>query len=321
MTALKDIPLNEIMLSGEGWDRYVFDVAPRVDALAESIGRVGLNMPLAAVCSDEGCLLICGYARALAARKTGRESVPCFVIKAGDMTDEQLLKLSIEDNRFVRPYHYLDAARILRAFKERCGYDEARLANEIAPLIGVPPAERVVAQYLSLNNLAAPLCRFLVDKGLSLAHALLLAEFDAEDAEDAANLFLRIGANANEAKEAAEILKDLCRIRHCKVRDILGAPEIAGAEKPEARKVLRRMRYPALAAAEETFERLVGKLRLDTNVAVSHSPNFESDLLRLNISARGAEELDSVLSKLKAGVDSGLIREIFAIPKNAAKGV
>jgi len=317
MTALKDIPLNEIMLSGEGWDRYVFNVAPRVDALAESIERVGMNMPLAAVYSDEGCLLICGYARALAARKTGRESVPCFVIKVGDMTEEQLLELSIEDNRFVRPYHYLDSAGILRAFKERCGYDEARLANEIAPLIGVPPSERVVEQYLSLNGLAAPLRRLLVEKGLSLAHALLLAEFGEEDAEEAASLFLRTGANANEAKEAAEILKDLCRIRKCKVRDILGAPEIADAEKSEARKALRRMRYPALAEAEEEFERLVAKLRLDTNVAVSHPPNFENDLLRLNITARSPEELDAALAKLKAGVDSGLIRQIFAIPKTS----
>jgi len=321
MTALTDIPLADIRLTGEGWDRYVFNAAPRTAALVESISRVGINTPFAVLKADDGCTLICGYARALAAKITGRRSVPAFVINAGQMTDEQLLNLSIEDNRFVRPFHYFDAARIFLAYRERCGFDDASLAREIAPRIGVPSGERVVAQYLSLNNLAEPLRRLLAEEGLSFAHALLLADFPAADAETLARLFLRISANANEAREIAEIVRDLGRIRKCAATGIIALPEIAQARKEELRKKLRAMRYPALAAAAETFEKLVGELRLDTNVAVSHSPNFETDLLRINIAARSADELASVLAKLDSALDSGLISQIFSLPKSAAKGV
>jgi ParB-like chromosome segregation protein Spo0J len=314
MTVLEDIPLTDIILSGEGWDRYVFNAAPRVEALAESIERVGVNMPLAVVRSEDGCTLVSGYARVVAAWKTGRKSVPCFVIKAGAMTDEQLLELSIEDNRFTRPYHYLDAARILLAFKARCGYDTPRLAAEIAPLIGIPQGERVVEQYLTLNEMAEPLRRFLVEKRLSLAHALLLADLPHEDAMQMAGLFLLMSANANEAKEIAEMLKDLARIKDCRVSEILDSPELAGAGKDAARKALRRMRYPALAAAEDEFAQLVAELRMDTNVSISHSPNFESDSLRVTIAVRSAGELKAVLAKLKAGLDAGVVGKIFAIP-------
>jgi hypothetical protein len=177
----------------------------------------------------------------------------------------------------------------------------------------------VVGRHLSLNDLGEPLRRMLVEKGLSLAHAILLAEFDEEDTGAVAEFFLRVSANANEAKEAAEILKDLARIGKKSVREILGLAEIANAPKAEARRALRKLRYPALDAAEEEFEKLAAKMRLDTNVAVSHSPNFENDLLRLAITARSPEEFDSILSRLKAGADSGLIKQIFAIPRAAEK--
>jgi hypothetical protein len=321
MTALTDIPLADIRLTGEGWDRYVFNAVPRVTALVESISLVGINTPLAVVKADDGCTLVCGYARALAAKMTGREGVPAFVIGAGRMSEEQLLDLSVEDNRFTRPFHYFDAARIFLAYRDRCGFDDSRLAREIAPRIGVSSGERVVARYLSLNKLGEGLRRVLAEGGLSFAHAVLLADFAGADAEAVARLFLRVGANANEAREIAEIVRDLGRIRKCAATGIIALPEIAQARKEELRKKLRAMRYPALAAAEETFEKLVGELRLDTNVAVSHSPNFETDLMRINITARSAEELASTLSKLNSALASGLISKIFSLPKSAAKGV
>lgn len=283
MTTPVEIPIAEIRLDGEGWDRYIFNVAPKVDALAESIRRAGLTAPLTLLKDNT---IVRGYARALAMRALGMKSAPVFIIEEAD--EERLLNLGVEDNRFTRQYHYLDAARLMRAYSEHCGYGLDRLAREIAPRIGFPGGEKSVAQCLRLNDLAEDARKFLVEKNLSHAHALLLLDFPPRDTGAVAALFHKLGANANEAREIAETLSDLSRIRKQPAGEIIALPELRDANKMEFRARVRRMRYPTLAAAEEEFDTIVAKLRLDTNAAVSHSPNFETDAIRINITARSA---------------------------------
>ena len=317
MTTLKDIPLKLIRTQGEGWDRCVFNASPQVDELAESIGRVGLNNPLTVIESKGAYRIVCGYARALAAQRMNWWTVPCFLADGKELGDEKLLRISVEDNRFSRKYHYLDVARILAAFSERCGYDAERLAREIAPLLGIPSGGRIVQQYLALNKMPASLRGMLVREGLGFAHAVLLVDLSPEDAEAIAGLFSRDRVNANEAKEITGMLRDLAHIRRVSVKDLLAAEGLNGLTRDALRKNLKKMRYPTIAAAEEKFEKLVAQLHLDTNTSVSHSPDFESDSLRININVRSAAELSSVLKKLSTGLESGVIGEIFDIPRRA----
>lgn len=314
---LQEIPVRNIRLQGEGFDRYVFNAAPRADEIAESIGRAGLNNPLTVVESNGAYIIVCGYARALALQRLNWWTVPCFVVDYNELGDEKLLKISIEDNRFSRDYHYLDAARILLAFRERCGRGEERLAREIAPLIGVPAGERVIRQYLVLNDMPLTLRGLLSREDLSFAHAVLLLDFAPSDAEAVARLFANIRLNVNEAREIAELLADLARSRKKSAGELLASEELKGLAKAEMRKALYGMRYPIVAAAEDKFEELVAELRLDTNVSVSHSPNFESDLLRVNIAARDAEEMSEALKKLSRGLEGGVIGGIFDIPRRS----
>ncbi len=315
MTTLKDIPLKLIRTQGGEWDRCVFNASPQVDELAESIGRVGLNNPLTVIKSEGSYRIVCGYARALAAQRMNWWTVPCFLADGKELGDEKLLRISVEDNRFSRKYHYLDVARILAAFSERCGYDAERLAREIAPLLGIPSGGRIIQRYLALNNMPASLRGMLVREGLSFAHAVLLVDLSPEDAEAIAGLFSRDRANANEAKEIAGMLRDLAHIRRVSVKDLLASEGLNGLTRDALRKSLKKMRYPTIAAAEETFEKLVAQLHLDTNTSISHSPDFESDSLRVNINVRSAAELSSVLKKLSAGLEKEIIAEIFGLPR------
>ncbi len=145
---LDEIPLRSIRLQGEGFDRYVFNTEPRVDELADSIGRVSLtNIPLVATV-EGGYSVVCGYARLVAVQRLGWWTVPCQVLEEKDRNERGLLFLSIEDNRFTRKYNDREIAAIFKAFHKRLNLSAEQIALEVAPYLDVASNTETVQKYL-----------------------------------------------------------------------------------------------------------------------------------------------------------------------------
>lgn len=126
--------LDRIDVENEGWDEFIFDLHPtNVDRLATSLERVGQLHPLLVVKRIDRMFIVAGYARYLAMKKLGIEEAWVRVFQENEISREELLWVSIEEN-CGKQLGTGAQKRIFRKFKE-IGYSEERIAVEVAPAI------------------------------------------------------------------------------------------------------------------------------------------------------------------------------------------
>jgi len=126
--------LDRIDTESEGWDEFIFELHPtNVDRLAVSLERVGQIHPLLVLKRIDKLLIISGYARYLAMKKLGINEAWVRVFQENEISKEELLWISIEENCGKQPGTGA-LKRIFRKFRE-IGYSEKRISQEVAPTV------------------------------------------------------------------------------------------------------------------------------------------------------------------------------------------
>ncbi len=126
--------LSRIDVENEGWDEFVFELhPPNVDRLATSLERVGQLCPLLVKKSIDKLFIVAGYARYQAMKKLGIEEVWVRIFQENEISTEELLWVSIEENCGIQ-LRTGAQKRIFLKFKE-IGYSEEKIAKEVAPAV------------------------------------------------------------------------------------------------------------------------------------------------------------------------------------------
>jgi len=318
--------LDNIDLSSNNYDRYLFRYGRNTDVVEDSIRKVGLiNPPILKENPDtEGTYsVICGYQRILACKKLGQVSIDARVIDG--LNDEETLLLVLHDNLASRGFNEIEKGIVLKKFLD-IGYSYDRLAAEITLLLEIPPNKNIIEKYLSVLRLDNEIKQSIARSELELERAFLLITLDDAEREVVYRfLFKESITNTNEAKEAIRNLLDLKLIKKIEMEELLLSDEIShiiSDNKSNKRKkgeklcsLIKSMRYPSIRMKEDEFGKSCRELKLDNDVRVNHSRYFEGDEIRITLKAFNEEKLGNNLERLLLNIRNGMFKKLFSIIK------
>jgi ParB/RepB/Spo0J family partition protein len=323
---LKQVSLDNIDLSSENYDRYLFRDGRDSKLVKESISKVGLINPVILKKSrdaDETYSVICGYQRIMACQKLGQV---CVEAKVEDgLSDEEILSLVLHDNLSSRGFNEIEKGIVLKKFLD-IGYSYDRLMSEIAPLIEIPPNKNIINKYISMLRLDSEIKQAVARGELELERAFLLITLDDTERDDVYRFLFRESiTNTNEAKETIRNLLDLKLIKQLEIDELLSSSEIShivsdskSNKRQKGEKICRlikSMRYPSISMKEDEFDKSCRAMRLDNDVRINHSRYFEGDEIRITLKASNEEKLGNNLELLLLNIRNGTFKKIFSLFK------
>ena len=197
-----------------------------MDELVESVRTHGILSPLLARPKGEGCELVSGHRRRLAAQKLGLPTVPVLV---REMTDDEAVILMVDSNlqrENLLPSEKAFAYKMkLEAMKRQAGRRSKnspqlaanlRTDDEIAKQAGI--SGDTVRRYIRLTNLVPPLLQMVDDGRIAFSPAVELSYLTRdeqaelwdligrEDATPSLSQALRMKQLSREAKLTPEVL-------------------------------------------------------------------------------------------------------------------
>ncbi|MHC4321576.1 MAG: ParB/RepB/Spo0J family partition protein [Planctomycetota bacterium] len=323
---LKQVSLDNIDLSSENYDRYLFRYGRDSKLVKESISKVGLINPVILKKSrdaDETYSVICGYERIMACQKLGQVGVEAKV--EDGLSDEEILSLVLHDNLSSRGFNEIEKGIVLKKFLD-IGYSYDRLMSEIAPLIEIPPNKNIINKYISMLRLDSEIKQAVARGELELERAFLLITLDDTERDDVYRLLFRESiTNTNEAKETIRNLLDLRLIKQLEIDELLSSSEIShivsdskSNKRQKGEKICRlikSMRYPSISMKEDEFDKSCRAMRLDNDVRINHSRYFEGDEIRITLKASNEEKLGNNLELLLLNIRNGTFKKIFSLFK------
>ena len=318
--------INNIDLSSEDHDRYLFHYGRDSDVVKESIRRVGLINPVILkkrVDADGAYTVICGYQRIRACLELGCERIEATIRDC--LNEEKLLLLVLHDNIFSRGFNEIEKVIVLRKFLD-IGFTYDRVMAEIAPLLEIPPKKNIIDKYLSILRLDNEIKQSVAKSELELERAFLLITLDDVERDVVYRFLFRESiTNINEAKETIRNLLDLKLIRQLEISEILSSSEIShilsdskSNKRQKGEKICRlikSMRYPSISAKEDEFDKLCRAMRLDNDVRINHSRYFEGDEIRITLKASNEEKLGNNLERLLSNIRNEAFKKIFSLFK------
>ncbi len=324
---LIQVSLDNIDLSSEDYDRYLFNYRQDSNALMSSIKDVGLINPVILTKNqdaDRVYTIVCGYQRIKACQKLEHVSVEAKIIDG--LNDEEIMLLALHDNLSSRGFNEIEKAIVLKKFLDT-GYSCDRLITEITPLLGVPPNKNIIDRYIDILTLDTEIKKSVTDDELEPEKAFLLITLDGVERDIVWRvLFRESSTNVNEAKETIRNLLDLKQIKQMGIVELLSSKEInriISDNKSNKRqrgericRLIKTMRYPVISMKDDEFDNSCRELGLDNDVRVNHSRYFEGDEIRITIKASNEEKLRISIEKLLSNIKKGTFKKIFSIFKD-----
>ena len=131
---------------------------------------------------------------------------------------------------------------------------------------------------------------------------------------------LRLGEN--QFRDVFDLLQDIAARRGYGIAEVLADRPVAAvmhtpagrSDKIKALKaVLRRLRYPQLAAVEKRLDELRRQLGLSQGIVFELPQNLEGESISIRFSGRSAVELRGHASALVAALQKEQVEEMFRI--------
>lgn len=193
-----------------------------MDELVESVRTYGILSPLLARPKGEGCELVSGHRRRLAAQKLGLPTVPVLV---REMTDDEAVILMVDSNlqrENLLPSEKAFAYKMkLEAMKHQGKATSGQLVQKLSVEKVADEANenyKTVQRYIRLTNLVPPLLQMVDDGRIALSPAVELSYLTRDEQAELWNLIgqedatpslsqaLRMKQLSREAKLTPEVL-------------------------------------------------------------------------------------------------------------------
>ena len=282
--------------------------------LVASIKAVGLiNPPVLSVKNNGTYRIVCGFRRVEACRSFGWPEINGRVL-VGDLSELDLLKLAILDNRSHRPLNLVEQAR---GIQKLSAYIPANNRLEVlASLLGFPPNRKVFQKISALGRLPEVVLAGLLDETITFEAGADLSCLSREEALAFLDVFEELKLSQNKQREIIRLVREIAAREDLQalhvlqgedIRAIVDSPGFNRNEKGSMLRVyLKRRRFPTLVKAEERFLRDLKALKLNEDVYITPPPYFEGDRYTLRMTFKNLE-----------GFNKGR-RTLNAIAKNPA---
>jgi len=282
------------------------------ETLRRAVAEVGIVQPLIVRrgAAEERCRIVCGFGRARVAADLRMPRIAALALPA-DASDADCLRLALFDNLPHRQFNPIERAIAL----DKLGRHVAReaLLCDYMPLLRMQPRVEWLERTLTLLHLDERLKRAVAHGRIEEKVGAALAGLAGGDQEAFARLLERCRPSVSVAREWAESLPDVARRDARSLAAILASAEMAAildsADTPEAertaamRRLIRRMRYPSVSAAEDRFAAARAALRMPPSMRLEPAEHFESDEMRLEIRFRDPAQLRGEVSRMESWFD------------------
>lgn len=273
------------------------------DKLVLSIRMIGLLHPPLVMKQDGRWVLVSGWKRVQACRALGL--APIDVLDTGEKDPLRNFLLCFLENLATREVGLVEKAEILARLVS-FGEKREALIKDHMPLLDLARNEDILRAYLEISVFSSEIKKGLQEMGTPFPVARQLTLFSAEERAAIFPHLLPLGQN--KQKEVLENLWEATRRDRVSVMDVLGsepvrevtdAGSLSSLQRSEGlRRVLRRLRFPAVSRREEDFEKTIRGLDLPREVGLTPPAFFEKNEVRISFPVRSPEALWSILDRL-----------------------
>jgi len=278
------------------------------EPLIRSIKRVGLiNHPLLIAEQDGKLDIVMGFRRIHALKALNWEKIPCRIVSPSELSHKECLLLNLHENLSFRKFNEIEKAMILNRLSSVIQRHE--ILKDYMPILDLSPQGSTLDFYLRIEKELNQEAKNMIVKGhLSLQAAKLILEMDDEARSQITGFMKKLKFNFNQQKQLIEYMLD---ISHKYKKSIAGILEKEPVKKicSDARmnnpqkvnsvlKVLRTIRFPQLAEAEEKFKKNVSRLDLPDGIKINYPPFFEAPNYRMELVFKDGKDLQEKLNQL-----------------------
>ncbi|MCX5894076.1 MAG: ParB N-terminal domain-containing protein [Deltaproteobacteria bacterium] len=302
-------PFREIPLAAVDLEDHTF-VVPGGDLtrLLSSMQEVGLlNPPWLRARPEARWQVVTGLKRLRVAAELGWQSLPARLLPTAT-PESYCLLVALYDNAFTRGFHLWEQAILTRRLLDY--WDRATVAAKFLPYLGLPPSAAHLDRLLKVSTLDPPFQELCARGRLALTTAATLAQWPAADRAAALPYLADLPFTQSKQEQFLEDVEILARREGVSAGEILlrqtlaqllHAPDPNPTARAEAvRQLLRRWVNPRLSAAQDAFQKGLGRLGLKghTRIHLQPPPAFEGPDFHLEIKFKDVSELKNLLEEI-----------------------
>jgi ParB/RepB/Spo0J family partition protein len=288
-------------------------------SLVSVIQAVGLiNPPVLSVKNNGTYRIVCGFRRVEACRSLGWHKINGRLL-VGELSELDLLKLAILDNRSHRPLNVVEQARGIQKLSAHIPVKN-RL-EVLASLLGFPPNGKVYQKISALDRLPEVVLAELLNETISFEAGVDLSCLSQEEALAFFDVLKGLKLGQNKQKEIIRLVREIAAREDLQalhvlqgedIRAIVDSPEFNRNEKGSMfRAYLKRRRFPTLVKAEEGFLRDLKALRLNEDVHITPPPYFEGSSYTLRMTFKNLEDFHKVRHTLNAMAKNPALKRLL----------
>ena len=289
-----------------------------IDALAESIDRLGLLQAPLILEKEPHRRIVSGFRRIAACRRSGHEGVLCRML-GPETPNRTVVQLAVAENAWQRPLNLMEKARSFALLGE--SYPESkRLADIVTPL-GLVENPTMIDKLIRLTRLPALVQQAVETGSLGLAMALTLGTLETEEGRQILELFQTFHFGLNRQRELLELIREIAKRESIPVGQVLASDEIIAIlnrtdqDQPTRgsalRRYLKKRRYPALTETETEFARVERKLGLGPRARMVPPPYFEGKTYQVTMKFDTLKELKAHNQMLEGMVGHPELKAFF----------
>ena len=287
--------------------------------LVAAIQAVGLiNPPVLRHKDNRTYRIVCGFRRVEACKSLGWPEINGRIL-VGDLSDHDLLKLAILDNRSHRPLNIVEQARAIQKLSAHIPVKN-RL-EVLASLLGFPPNGKVYQKISALGRLPEVVLAGLLNETISFEAGADLSCLSQEEALAFFDVLKGLKLSQNKQREIIRLVREIAAREDLQalhvlqgegIRTIVDSPEFNRNEKGSMfRAYLKRRRFPTLVKAEERFLRDLKALKLNEDVHITPPPYFEGGSYTLRMTFKNLEAFNKVRQPLNAMANNPALKRLL----------
>ncbi len=319
MEAIQGIPLEQIDLSDES---FSVNYLPDLTRLRSSIEEIGLIQPVLLKKRSNGYQIISGFRRISVVKELGKPEIESRVLGEKEKDEFRLFSLSLHENLTTRGFNTVEKAIALNKLIGRFQIDPRLVIKNFLPALTLEPNEKILNTYLSLAGMEDEIKQYVLKEEVSRSNIRRLSGLTPDDRMAFLFLASPLRLGENRLKEILTLLEEISRTNRCRIREIVGRPEIKTVLSQEeltpsqktdrVKKVLRDLRYPKMRRLEQEFEKKRKGLGLPSNISLHPQPFFEGKGLRIEFQFETTEEYRAILDSLSSLAEKKELEEMLA---------
>lgn len=281
---------------------FGFDIKQLVNSI-ESFGLI--NSPVIYRNREGATVIVTGYRRIMALKAMRLPMVSCIDISNSGISPFEQLLLNLSDNLTIRRFNNVEKSMILNRLNSYIQRKD--LVDKYMPLLDISNKIEIDT-LLRIEGLDNQTKEYIASGDLSIKAIELLLDMDIKSRSTIFEWIFNLKFNLNQQLKYINYLIDISIKDNEAISGILSNSEYLKVyqdrdlNRPQKAKkilgLLRTRRYPRLSDSEKSFSRKISSLKLPDRVKIEHSPYFESEDYRLEITYKTGKELKLKIDEL-----------------------